>query len=297
MTRPRFTLIGFGEVGSVYAAALSAQGVPLTVFHPTPSASTLRRAEQAGITIVRDAAAAFADCDLAVNVGPGGQALAIAELAAAHLAPDALFADLSSAAPDVIRTAATLFPSGAYVDGAILGAVSIHGHRTPLLASGPGATAWSARVTPLGFSVDVMADSAPGDATTLKLVRSLLTKGMDAVIVECLLVAEAVGLREALLARLGDLDRSPFSELMAMFVRTHAPHALRRLHEMQAAFDALSQAGVPLTMTQAAMRRYASSVETLGARPALPPERPGEDLYARLLPWMLAAATRGRPDV
>jgi 3-hydroxyisobutyrate dehydrogenase len=120
-------------------------------------------------------------------------------------------------------------------------------------------------------------------------VRSVLTKGMDGVILECLLVAEAVGLREALLARLGDLDRSSFSELMAMFVRTHAPHALRRLHEMQAAQDALQGLGVPLYLTQAVQQRYARSVALLGERPEVPPERAGQDLYARVVPWILHA--------
>jgi 3-hydroxyisobutyrate dehydrogenase len=215
--------------------------------------------------------------------------LSSAQLAAPHLRPHAVFADLTSAAPDAIRKASELFAPVAYVDGAILGAISIHGHATPLLASGEGAERFKSMLEPFGFSIDAMPSSKPGDATSLKLVRSILTKGMDAVIVECLLVAEAVGLREALLARLGDLDRSSFGELMAMFVRTHAPNALRRQQEMEAATAALQGVGVPLFMTGAVVQRYARSVEMLGARPRLPAESAGVDLYARVVPWMLDA--------
>lgn len=285
----RITVLGFGEVGRAYVSALTAQGVPATVFHPSPSARTRLLVEEAGVDLTTDAAAAYSRCDLALNVGPGDQALATAQVAASALPPHALFADLTSAAPDSIRAAADCFAAEAYVDAAILGAVSIHGHRTPLLASGRSADRLKAMLEPLGFAIDAMPDSAPGDASTLKLVRSVLTKGMDAVIIECLLVAEAVGLRDALLGRIGDLDRSSFSELMAMFVRTHAPHALRRLHEMEAATTALSGLGVPLYMTEGVLQRYARSVATLGEKPQLPDGSAGPDLYAQVIPWMLAA--------
>lgn len=291
----RITIAGFGEVGRAYVSGLAAQGIHAKVFHPSPSSHTIELAAQVGVSIVTEASEAYASCDLALSVVPGNEALDVVTKAAPWLPRNALIADLTSAAPDSIRTAALFFAPDVYVDGAILGAVSIHGHRTPLLASGRGASRLQSMLAPLGFPVDVMAGSLPGDATTLKLVRSVLTKGLDAVILECLLVAEAAGLREALIDRLGDLDRSNFSELMAMFVRTHAPHALRRLHEMGAAADALSGLGVPLIMTSAVRRRYARSVEMLGAKPHLPAESAGADLYARVMPWMLEAERR-MPD-
>ena len=290
------TVAGFGEVGRAYVTGLRAEGIVATVFHPSPSPRTVEMARDAGVAIEQDPQTAYQACDLALNVGPGSEALGAARAAAPWVREGSLFCDLTSAAPKAIRSAAELFRPGAYVDGAILGAVSIHGHRTPVLASGAGAARLKSMLEPLGFSVDAMPASEPGDATTLKLVRSVLTKGMDGVILECLLVAEAVGLREALLARLGDLDRSSFSELMAMFVRTHAPHALRRLHEMEAAHEALQGLGVPLYMTEAVQRRYARTVATLGERPALPPESGSTDLYARIVPWMLEAEQTSAAD-
>jgi 3-hydroxyisobutyrate dehydrogenase-like beta-hydroxyacid dehydrogenase len=286
------TLTGFGDVGQAYAAALKAQGLLPVVFHPRPKPQALAAAERLGLPIETDAARAYGGCDLVLNVAPGSQALPVALAAAPLLRADALFADLSSASPAALREAATHFAPRAYVDVAIMGAVSIHGHRTPLLASGEGGARLAELLTPLGFPVEVLPNSRLGDATALKLVRSVLTKGMDAVVVECLLVAEALGLREPLLDQMGDLDQSTLSELMAMFVRTHAPHALRRLQEVQTIEASIGDLGVPLIVMQAVKRRYERSIAMLGAGAALPAQPEGGSVYDRALPWMLAAERR-----
>lgn len=295
---PRFpppyslTIVGFGDVGQAYARAFVDQGMVVHIHHPSPSPRALDAAQELGLVIVTDAARAFGDCALALNVAPGPQALAVARAAAPHMPAGSVFADLSSASLQDLRAAAALFKHSDYVDVAIMGAVSIHGHHTPLLASGAGASSLADRLAPLGFVVQVMPDSAPGDAMALKLVRSVLTKGMDAVITECLLVAQALGLREALLANIGDLDSSRLSELMAMFIGTHAPHAQRRLHEMDAAVSAFQGLGVPLIVTPAVQARFARTVATLGANATLPEGAPGAALYDRVLPWMLDAERR-----
>jgi 3-hydroxyisobutyrate dehydrogenase len=286
------TLAGFGEVGQAYAAALARQGQVLRIYHPAPKAQARDAASRLGLCIETDVARTFNECDLVLNVAPGANALSVALDAVSCLRPGAMFADLSSAAPAVLRAAAAHFDPRAYVDVAIMGAVSIHGHRTPLLASGAGAGRLRDLLTPLGFQMEVLADSQAGDATALKLVRSVLTKGMDAVIIECLLVAEALGLREPLLAQMGDLDRSTLSELMLMFVRTHAPHAVRRLHEVEAMEETLRGLGVPLIVTPAVRRRYERTIATLGTEARVPLEPENGSLYDRALPWMLEAERR-----
>lgn len=282
-------IAGFGDVGQTYARALMERGQSVGVFHPAPRQAALEAARSMGLTIQRDPSTAFANADLVLNVAPGSQALPVARAAAPHLMAGALFADLSSASPADLREAASLFVKSAYVDAAIMGAVSIHAHRTPLLASGDHASRLQALLAPLEFTVDVLPDSKPGDATGLKLIRSVLTKGMDAVITECLLVAEAMGMSKLLLSHIGDLDRSTLSELIAMFVRTHAPHALRRMHEVQTVETTLGDLGVPLIVTSAVRQRFARTVTTLGANPTLPGDDSHKDIYERVLPWMLNA--------
>lgn len=288
-TRLHITLTGFGDVGQIYAAALQRQGLAPRIFHPTPTGSAEAAAEQLGLVIERDPSCAYSDCDLVLDVTPGSQALTVAHTAAALAPSDALFADLSTAAPAALRTAATYFEPNSYVDVAIMGAVSVHEHRTPLLASGADAARLHELLARFGFPVEVLPDSQPGDATALKLVRSILTEGMEAVVIECLLVAEALGLRQLLLSQIGDLDQTTLSELMAMFVRTHVPHASRRLQEVKAIEETLSGLGVPLIVTPAARRRFARSIATLGIGAQLPSGPKTASVFDRALPWMLDA--------
>jgi 3-hydroxyisobutyrate dehydrogenase len=292
------TIAGLGEVGQCYAQGLLAQGLRPRLYHPAPREASRQAAQALGLALHSEPAAAFAGADLVLNVAPGSHALAVARAAAPHLGAGAIYADCSSAAPQDLREAATHFEVTAYVDVAIMGAVSLHGHRTPLLASGAHAARLQAWLAPLGFVVECLPDSRPGDASALKLVRSVLTKGMDGVITECLLVAEALGLRDTLMAHIGDLDRSTLSELIAMFVRTHAPHAQRRLHEVQAVEATLQGLGLPLIVTPAVRQRYERTLAVLGANAVLPEGTPaqGPELFARVLPWMLQAERRAAPQ-
>lgn len=284
-------LIGFGAVGRSYARSLLKRGVMLRVYHPAPRPDTVAAAKELGISVCSNLDNLFSDCDLVLNVAPGSKALNLAQSVAPHLKQHTLFADLSSAAPEDIRAASRCFSADAYIDVAILGAVSIHGPATPMLASGSGAAKLQAMLKPLGFAIDTLTNGQPGDATTLKLLRSILTKGLDAVVIECLLVAESLGLRSALMTSLGDLDRSSFSELMAMFVQTHGPHARRRLAEMQAVEAMLKDIDVPLMMTPATTRRYAHSVDVFSNADLAGTGHDHND--AEMLAGMLAAERRG----
>ncbi len=286
---PAITLAGLGEVGRIYATALLGMGVPVRVYHPAAGALTREAAQQAGVAIDSDAAAAFGDADLVLSVAPGAVALGIATVASDVMKSGALFADFTSAAPADIRAAAALFAPDAYVDVAIMGALSIHGHRTPLLAAGQGAARLDASLRPFGFEIDCMPGSASGDATSLKMLRSVFTKGMDAVVIECLLAAEAAGLRPQLLQQMADMDRIPMRETIEMYVRTHAASAQRRLHEMEAVSQQLEDLGTPALVTPAVLARYRRTVAMLGPAARNPPLPEGGTIYDAVLPWLLAA--------
>ena len=286
---PVVTLAGFGEVGQTYACAFLAQGMSVRVYHPAASALTRQAAQQKGLSIDSNALTAFSQADLVLSVAPGAAALGIAKVASVVMKPGALFVDFTSAAPAVIREAAALFPSDAYVDVAIMGALSIHGHHTPLLAAGRGAARLDAHLRPLGFEIECMPGSASGDATALKLLRSVFTKGMDAVVIECLLAAEAAGLRPQLLQQMADMDRIPMRETIEMYVRTHAASATRRLHEMEAVHGQLDDLGIHSLVTPAVLERYRRTVTMLGPAARNPPEPEGGNIYDAVLPWLLAA--------
>lgn len=290
--RPVVALVGLGEVGGVFARALVDGGVALRIAsRPSPRAE--RAAAGLGLPLAAPAAA-VSGADLVLLTVTGESLVPVARQIAAALAPGALVADLTSASPTEVETAAAALPAGAgYVDVAIMGAVSLHGARTPLLASGGAAPAFAELMNPLGFNVSARAGSAIGDASRLKLLRSIFAKGLDAVVAEAMLAAEALGLRADLVAQLADFDRSPLRDHIAMYLRTHPAHAARRLVEMEQAEQELVALGLPSLTTRAAIARYRRTADL--ARDHAPPPVPGD--ADRAIAWLLdaeRAAARGR---
>ncbi|GGC91141.1 DUF1932 domain-containing protein [Chelatococcus reniformis] len=283
---PTIALIGLGEVGRIFAKALHGRGVALRIAS-RPSARAERAAADLGLALAADAAAAAARADLVLITTTGESLLAVARQIAPAVARGTIVADLTSAAPRDVAAAAGVMPAGAenYVDVAIMGAVSLHGIGTPLLASGPAAARFAAMATPLGFHVDARAGSAVGDASKLKLLRSVFAKGLDAVVNEAMLAAEAMGLRAELVGQLADFDRAPLREHIAMYLRTHPPHAARRLTEMQQAEDEILALGLPSLTTRAAIERYRRTAELARARPPAAEPLDAEQALA----WLLAA--------
>lgn len=285
-SRPSIALVGLGEVGTVFARALLRNGVPLRI-----ASRRSPRAEQAaaglGVPLAADAATAASGADLVLLTVTGESLVPVAREIGPALVPGALVADLTSAAPREVEAAAQALPAGAaaYVDVAIMGAVSLHGIATPLLASGAAAPAFAQMMNPLGFNVSAREGSAIGDASRLKLLRSIFAKGLDAVVAEAMLAAEALGLRADLVVQLADFDRSPLHDHIAMYLRTHPPHAGRRLVEMEQAEQELLALGLPSLTTRAAIERYRRTAD-LARDHALPPAPLDAD---RAIAWLLAA--------
>jgi hypothetical protein len=136
-----------------------------------------------------------------------------------------------------------------FADAAIVGAISIKGAKTALLCAGDGTLALSRWIAVMGAPVKILEDGSPGDAAMLKLLRSIFMKGLEALTVETLVLAEKQNLRSALYEKLADVDQVPIKELMEMLLRTHVMHARRRLHEVEDAEAQLREAGLEARVT------------------------------------------------
>ena len=261
---PRIAVIGLGEVGTLFAAALKGAGADLVVAGLRPSERAVKAAESLGVPLQADAIAAAAGADIVMLAVIGDALLEGTRSLALGLDKEVLFVDLTAASPiDVVRAAA-LVPAGRFVDVAINGAVSIYGARTPLLAAGPCAGELAEALNPLGFNVDARPDWAVGDASKLKLVRSVFTKGLELVLLEALLAAEAMNIRPALQEALRDYDTSTIRQHADMYLRTHLPMAERRLSEMRKVLTLLKHEGAPTSVAEAAIARYVRTLDLAG---------------------------------
>jgi 3-hydroxyisobutyrate dehydrogenase-like beta-hydroxyacid dehydrogenase len=257
MGTPTVALLGLGEAGARLARDLAEAGAEVRGYDPV--------AAVAGVTSAADPATAAAGADIVLSVNSAGTALGAAEEALPGLRTGALFADLNTAAPQLKREVAALVEtSGALcADVALLGPVPSRGLGTPALASGSGADAFAGAFVPLGMPVEVVSGE-PGDAATLKLLRSVFMKGMAASALESLEAADAAGKREWLERELTGVIGEP---LLERLVEGSKRHAARRTDEMEAARELLLELGIE--------PRIASASASILAELAAAPQRAG----------------------
>lgn len=256
-------------VGQCYAQALQAQGHTIAAFCDHAPSDALRAlAAQLGAPIHAAPGPWLADAELAVSAVFGTAALDLARASFAHLQAGALYLDMTTADPQAMREAEALARQRGvrFVDVAITGAVNLSGARTPLLCAGADAGEAARLLAACGAPVQVAGDQ-PGDAAELKLLRSIFTKGLEALAVECLVTAERKGLRETLFRVLSDIDQGSLRETMESMVRTHIVHAGRRRNEVVEARRQMELAGVPAIVLAGVQQRFEHTLAQQQARP------------------------------
>lgn len=267
-------VIGFGEVGRVLARGFAGgDGPTVRVFDRRLSedAAMADAARDAGAAAAADLAKALERAQLVISAVTAGAAQAVAEAAAGHLAPGALFLDLNSISPaGKAAGAAAIGRSGArYVEGAIMSPVGPHGHRVPILLSGPDAADAVAMLAPFGMRVSV-AGIEVGAASAVKMCRSIMMKGMEALAVECLTAARRNGIENAVLASLYEtLPGIDWRERCRYMITRVAGHGARRAEEMQAAAVFVAESGLSPVMSEAVAARQRAVAELPLDREAL----------------------------
>lgn len=232
----RIALLGLGEAGSRLGADLVAAGADVTGYDPgsvtTPD----------GVVRAPDPMSAVTGGSMVLCVTTASVALAAAESVLPGLWRGAVYADLNTASPELKRAIAAVVAGAGirFADVALLGPVPARGLSTPALASGAGARAFADALGPLGMPVEVVSEQA-GDASVLKLLRSVFMKGLAASAIESLQAAEAAGHADWLRKELAEVIGEPLLERLLEGSRKHAE---RRVDEMQAARDLLLELGV-----------------------------------------------------
>lgn len=266
----RIAIVGCGEVGSTYARALLAAGDhDVVIDDPRPEVAAW--AAEHDLTLHRTAGPWLADVDAAWVCVAGDLAHRVITQMHEYLARGVTIIDLTTASPeDKARSAVLLGDRGVYIDAVIMGAIAMNGVATPLLGAGPHAEGAMSVLADLGAPVRTLPDAAPGDAAALKLLRSVLTKGLEALGVECLVAAERMGVRDQLPAVLADIDAGGLTPFVDAVVRTHPLHAKRRQHEVHRAGLQLAGHGGNPSLLAATEERFAATVAAAHAAPPPP---------------------------
>ncbi len=279
-------LIGLGEVGRCFAEPLVHAGYQVSLCEAKPAPAAVELAQRLNLAIHPAVDEWLRDADWALCCVTGAVSLGVTRQAVAHLHKGAAIADFTTASPAVKREGAATADQAAirYVDVAIMGGILSHRERTPLLAAGDGVDEFKALMEKAGGRVKAIEHGAAGDAMSLKILRSVFTKGMEALSVELLMSAQKQGVREKLYEQLLDIDQTPLQEFIEMLVRTHVVHARRRAHEVNDAQGELTAQGMPSTVLPGVEARFQKTARALEAHPlALP-----EPSIRQALDWLLA---------
>ncbi|MBP7002782.1 NAD(P)-dependent oxidoreductase [Amaricoccus sp.] len=248
----RIALVGFGEAAHAFLDGwgLAGGGVcayDLKLLDPATTEAFAARCRAAGVVPCPDPAQALAGADLVLSLVTADQALAAAEALARHIAPGALWLDGNSCSPGAKRAAAAAVEDagGRYVDMAIMAPVHPRRHLTPVLLAGPAAAAAAGRLAALGM-VPGLAGDRVGDASTIKMLRSVMVKGFEALAAECVLAARRAGVEGPVLASLQASDPGfDWTARAAYNLERMMVHGTRRAAEMREVAATLRELGLP----------------------------------------------------
>ncbi|MDJ0377317.1 NAD(P)-dependent oxidoreductase [Cryobacterium sp. PH31-L1] len=267
----KLAIIGCGEVGRLYAAA-AAEAFDVVLCDSFPSPQARECARRLDVELKETIGQWLGEMDRVWACVPGDVAHSAAEAALPFLRSDAVYVDLSTATTAGKKEMGQRMSARnvAYVDAAIMGAIALTGLQTPILLAGPRAEISLADFATIRAPARALADGEPGDAMTLKLLRTVLTKGLEALGVECLIAAESQGVRDELYLVLDDINQAGFTQFLNAIVRTHVVHAERRSHEVHRAIAQLNEIGLPGTVLAGTSERYKQTIRSLRETPPTP---------------------------
>lgn len=287
----RIAFLGYGEAAKAFQNTLK-EAAPshgwsawdIKLKDRATAAAMQARIEGDGVALL-DGHAGYADADWIISAVTADQSPIALQALAPHLRQGQVVIDINSVSPGRKRDSAALCEgAGArYIDMAVMAPVHPKGHRTPVLVAGATADALGPELEAMGFSFKPVGFE-PGAATTIKMVRSVFVKGLEAVMVESLLAAEAAGCRDAILESLSSSYPGLGWPVIATYhferVMTHGKRRAAEMMESAATLDALGLNGD-------LAREIAAVDEAMGGLPA----EPAADADLR---QMLASALEAR---
>lgn len=261
-TWPAFALIGFGEAGQAFAEGLRGEGVDRIaawdILFPDPLRGAPLR-DAAGRLGVRQAANcpdALREADIVICAVTASSNLAAAESAREGLAPVQFYLDVNSVSPQRKREAARIVADRArFVDVAVMAPVLPLRHKTPMLLAGPAVAQLLPILRACGMKVDE-AGPEVGAAIAIKMVRSVMIKGLEALTQECFLAARAGGVEDRIIASLEQTFPTLDWARMADYnLERMASHGIRRAAEMREVAQTLEDMGVEPLLTRGTIER------------------------------------------
>jgi 3-hydroxyisobutyrate dehydrogenase-like beta-hydroxyacid dehydrogenase len=256
-------LVGYGEVGRILAEDLRKQDVTISAYDielDGDQAETLRdHAADHGVALVASHEQLAAQADLIVSAVTASQAVPVAQACAPAVRQGTWFLDFNSASPGAKQRAAVLIDGhgGRYVEGAVMTSIPPYRIKVPLLLGGGGAKELAPQLNALGFDAKVASDRL-GVASAVKMCRSVMIKGLEAMVIESFTTARAYGVEDAVLASLAEtFPAIDWEKQGAYFFQRVIEHGRRRSEEVREVAETVREAGLTPWSAQGTADRQA----------------------------------------
>jgi len=264
MTRrntPRISFIGFGEAGQAIASGLRETGIERIaawdILFPEAEGARLKAAAQTmGVRMASSAADAVRETDVIISAVTAASSVDAARSVASHLVGNPYYLDINSVSPGRKQETAQLLGEGArYIDVAVIAPIHPARHRTPLLISGPHAEQMSPLLRELDMQFTVVSPQT-GSAAAIKMIRSVMIKGIEALTLECFLAASRAGVLEEVTASLkNNYPTLDWTKIAEYNLERMASHGERRAAEMEESAATLRELGLEPLMVDSTVKR------------------------------------------
>ena len=285
-------LVGYGEVGRILAEDLRKDGVRVLAYDIKLDGVLAKplqdHAAGIGVTVAASHADLAAQADFIVSAVTASQAVAVARACAGAIKQGAWFLDFNSASPGAKQRAAAVIDGagGRYVEGAVMTSVPPYRIKVPLLLGGAGARELAPLLVELGFKAKVASDQL-GVSSAVKMCRSIMIKGMEAMVIEAFTTARAYGVEDAVLASLAEtFPGINWEKQGAYFFQRVIEHGRRRAEEVREVAETVRETGLTPWSAQGTAERQAwvadlADAGLFGVK--------GEKEFARSADWRVEA--------
>jgi 3-hydroxyisobutyrate dehydrogenase len=255
--------IGFGEAGYYLAKGLRGEGVTqMFAYDINTNATKLgerikQRAADAKVKLVESSESLTRMTDILLSVVTAGSAAEAAAQTAPFLQTSHYYADLNSVSPESKRAIEQIIAAARarFVEVAVMAPVPPSGHKVPMLLGGTYAQSFADLLSPVGMRLEVISDRI-GEAVAVKMCRSIIVKGMEALIFECVLSAAHYGADQRVFASLDEtFPGMSWGKLAGYMMSRVIEHGERRAREMEEVAATLRAAGIEPLMAEAIVQR------------------------------------------
>lgn len=261
----KIAFIGFGGAGYGLTKGLRKSGLQEVYFFDKlwdtpPYGDVIRkRATETGAVLLKSIEELLTVADVVISCVTESAAVPVTESAAPFLTKKHLYVDVNTTSPVIKEEVANIVEKtgAAFADVAMMGAIPVFLHRVPILASGNGAVRFKECMGPFGMNITCIGEK-PGQASAIKMLRSIFMKGLVALLLETLNATHRYQVDDMVLESIKEtMEKSPFLETVQLQVTKGIVNAERMAHEMEEVIKTLESLGVPATMSQATKEKLA----------------------------------------